>query len=190
MLLETNTLLLGLIALVLLCMLFVIILLSKSFSAKRRILQNLHEIHKSLSDDMDTLQENQYQQDLQQREELLRSLHQLNESLVNTFSRMSRSQSEQVNPIVRQSYDQAQAFEQRQQGMQRILDENLRRMEARVAAVEESVARRLTQNESRGENLRKVVDENMRLMREENTKKLNEMRATVDEKLNDTLEKR
>lgn len=190
MLLETNTLLLGLIALVLLCMLFVIILLSKSFSAKRRILQNLHEIYKSLSDDMDTLQENQYQQDLQQREELLRSLHQLNESLVNTFSHMSRSQSEQVNAIVRQSYDQAQAFDQRQQGVQRILDENLRRMEARVAAVEESVARSLTQNESRVENLRKTVDENMRLMREENTKKLNEMRATVDEKLNDTLEKR
>ena len=190
MLLETNTLLLGLIALVLLCMLFVILLLIRSFSAKRRILQNLHEIYESLSDDMDTLQENQYQQDLQQREELLRSLHQLNESLVNTFSHMSRSQSEQVNAIVRQSYDQAQAFDQRQQGMQRIVDENLRRMEARVATVEESVARSLTQNESRVENLRKTVDENMRLMREENTKKLNEMRATVDEKLNDTLEKR
>jgi len=34
------------------------------------------------------------------------------------------------------------------------------------------------------------VDENMRLLRDENAAKLSEMRATVDEKLNETLEKR
>jgi len=34
------------------------------------------------------------------------------------------------------------------------------------------------------------MDENMKLFRDENAKKLNEIRATVDEKLNDTLEKR
>lgn len=108
----------------------------------------------------------------QQTELLTQNLHQLNDSLITTFGQISRSQADQVNAVIRQSYDNAQAFDQRQQAMQRIVDENLQR------------------NELRMESLRKSMDENMRLLREENTKKLSEMRATVDEKLNDTLEKR
>ena len=107
-----------------------------------------------------------------QRDELVQNLHQLNDSLISTFGQISRSQTEQVNAIIRQSYDNAQAAEQRQQAMQRMIDENLQRSDLRMEA------------------FRKTVDENMRLLREENSKRLTEMRATVDEKLTETLEKR
>ena len=106
------------------------------------------------------------------RNELIQNMHQLNDSLIATFSQITRSHSEQVNAVIRQGYENAQAFDQRQQSMQRIVDENMQR------------------NEQRMESLRKTMDENLRLLREENAKKLTEMRNTVDEKLNDTLEKR
>ena len=55
---------------------------------------------------------------------------------------------------------------------------------------EETLVRSLNQSEYRLDSLRKTMDENLRLLREDNTKQLSEMRATVDEKLNETLEKR
>lgn len=107
-----------------------------------------------------------------QREQLVSNLHQLNDNLISTFGELSRSQTEQVNAVIRQSYDNAQALEQRQQSIQRMIHENMQNTEQRMDA------------------LRRTIDENLRLLREENTKKLSEMRATVDEKLNETLEKR
>ena len=107
-----------------------------------------------------------------QHDDLTQNLHQLNESLLNAFGQMNRSQAEQINAVIRQSYDNSQAAEQRQHVMQRIVDGNLQRAEKQM------------------ESLRQSVEEGMRLLREENAKKLSEMRMTVDEKLNDTLEKR
>lgn len=145
---------------------------------------------RQLSERMDALEDQQFQLDAQQREEILRSLHQMHESLISTFGSINQGQGEQINAVIRQSYENTRAFEQRQQSMQRIVDEALKRMEGRVQAMDESVSRDLTQNEQRMESLRKTMDESLRLLKEENAKKLSEIRQTVDEKLNDTLEKR
>jgi len=136
--------------------------------SKRAISKLQNEVEEAL----EKLSEDQERFAGRQHEALIQNLHQLNESLLNAFGQMNRSQAEQVNAVIRQSYDNAQSFDQRQQAMQRIVDENMQR------------------NEMRMESLRKSLDENMRLLRDENAKKLSEMRATVDEKLNDTLEKR
>lgn len=132
-----------------------------------------------LMEQLDAMEDDLLDQDARQREELSRSLHQMNETLLNSFGSASRSQSDQLNALIRQSQANAQALDLRQQGMQRASDESLRRMESRVQGVE-----------NRMESLRQTMDESLRLMREDNAQKLNEMRRTVDEKLNDTLEKR
>lgn len=129
-------------------------------------------------------------QSLEQREELLQGLQRMSDSLLNLTSGVTRAQGEQVNALIRQSYDNAQAFDQRQQSMQRITEESLRRFEARAQSVEAGVSGGLAQNEARMEALRKTLEEGMRLLRGENAQKLEEMRKTVDEKLHDTLEKR
>jgi len=169
--------------LVLLCAILLLIVVIAALVGRRQTSHELRRLEEKMLQSMEALDENQYQQDIQQREEILRNLHQLNDSLINTFGNLSRSQTDQVNAVIRQNYDQSQ-------NMQRTVDEGLRRIEGRIQATEESVARSLSQNESRMETLRKSNEENMRLLREENTQKLTEMRATVDEKLNDTLEKR
>ena len=189
MMLETNHLwlILGIAAAILAILLMILIM---QIQLRKRTHHTLRQLSEQLFHERESLEEWQYQQDAQQREDNLRALHQLNENLINTFGNLSRSQSDQVNAAIRQSYDNAQAFDLRQQGMQRIVDEALRRMEGRVQSNEESMARSLALNEQRMESLRKAIEEGMRALREENAQKLNEMRATVDEKLNDTLEKR
>ena len=180
MTLDLNTLLvlLGLLCLLLLMLLFIV--QSVQHSRMRRWMRGLES---RMMDVLDELAQQQADQDAMQRDELLRSLHQLNESLISTIGHFSRTQGEQVNAALRQSYDSAQA-------MQRSVDEAMRRMEGRLENNTEVTSRSLTQNEQRVENLRKTVDESLRLMREDNAKRLTEMRATVDEKLNETLEKR
>lgn len=176
-----------LLASVVLILLITVILLAIS---KRKTSRAIQKLAQSLSTSINSLEEGMYDQDARQREEMQRSLHQLNESVMNTFGTLSRSQSEQVNAVIRQSYENAQAFELRQQNMQKLVDENMHRMEARVRAMEESMVRSLAQNENRMENLRKTTGDSITQLRDENAKKLNEIRATVDEKLNETLEKR
>ncbi len=80
----------------------------------RRFLRRMHEEQLR---GQDAQANDVAQQNARQREELLQSMHQLNESLTNTFGGISRAQGEQVNALIRQSYDNAQAFDLRQQGM-------------------------------------------------------------------------
>ncbi len=159
-------------ALISLCLLLIVVLFVNHFIQRKKVLRTLCQLKEQLERTEEEIIEVQDDSVNQQRDYLSQNLHQLNDSLIATFGQITRSQVEQVNAVIRQSYDNAQAFDQRQQAMQRIVDENMQR------------------NELRMENLRKSMDENMRLLREENAKKLSEMQATVDEKLNDTLEKR
>jgi len=155
-----------------LCLLLIAVLFATQLIQRKKLLRVLRKMMEQLEHAEEEIVDVQEDAINQQRDHLIQNLHQLNESLISTFGQISRSQSEQVNAVIRQSYDNAQAFDQRQQAMQRMVDENMQRNELRMEA------------------LRKSMDENMRLLREENAKKLSEMRATVDEKLNDTLEKR
>ncbi len=159
----------GLIAVILLLLIVTIVLSISNLRNNRRAIKGIREQMKGLNEQ---LIESEHRSNAYQREQLVLNLQQLNDHLISTFGEISRSQAEQVNAVIRQSYENAQAAEQRQHTFQRMIDENMQR------------------NELRMESLRKTLDENLRLMRDENAKKLSEMRATVDEKLNETLEKR
>lgn len=172
------------------CAFLLMVILFLQIFSQFRTRRSLHKLENHVQQELGRLEEIQEQQDLAQREELLRNLHQLNESLINTFGAISRNQSEQTNAVIRQAYDQGQAFDQRQHAMQQLIDENLRRVESRMQDTETKLVQNLAQNEARMESLRKTMDDNLRQLRDENSRKLNEMRQTVDEKLNDTLEKR
>ena len=155
-----------------LCVIVFVFLLLMQFAYHRKTLRTLRKLNDETKQAVGILQNQIENAASGTRDDLIQNLHQLNESLITTFGQLSRSQSEQVNAVIQQSYSNAQAFDQRQQAMQRMVDENLQRNELRMEA------------------LRKSMDENMQRLREENAAKLSEMRATVDEKLNETLEKR
>lgn len=185
-LLSSETLLL----LLILALLFLGISLLFFLRSRRRMRQMLELLMNEQGRELENVESSLLRQGDRQRDELLNNLRQLNESLVGTFGSVSRAQNDQVNALIRQSYDTSQAFDQRQQGMQRITEESLKRIETRIQHMEESTARVLSQNEARLEALRRTTSEDLRLMREDSAQKLAEIRATVDEKLNETLEKR
>ena len=62
--------------------------------------------------------------------------------------------------------------------------------DARLHRVAATLDEKLTQNEARMEKMRDTLSQSMTRMQEENGKKLEEMRQTVDEKLHATLDKR
>ena len=62
--------------------------------------------------------------------------------------------------------------------------------DARLQRVSAALNEKLTQNESRMERMRETLSQSVSRMQEENGKKLEEMRLTVDEKLHATLDKR
>lgn len=62
--------------------------------------------------------------------------------------------------------------------------------EARLHRISASLDEKLTQNEGRIERMRETLGQSVTKLQEENAKKLEEMRLTVDEKLHATLDKR
>ena len=62
--------------------------------------------------------------------------------------------------------------------------------DTRLHRVASAVDEKLSQNESRMEKMRETLSQSVARMQEENAKKLEEMRLTVDEKLHATLDKR
>ena len=133
-------------SLILLLAILVIVLLVQLVQQRR----NVRKLSQ-LKADLEQVSKSQDLYASRQHEDLIQNLQQLNESLLNAAGQMNRSQAEQVNAVIRQSFENTKAYEQRQLALQRMLDENMQRNEMRI------------------ETFRKSMDENMRLMREENT---------------------
>ena len=98
-------------ALALLCVVLLAVLLAIVLRGRRATSEALSAVEEALRRELQATEGALGQQSDQRREELLRAIGQLGENLSGTFSAMSRSQAEQVNALVRQSYDNAQAFE-------------------------------------------------------------------------------
>ncbi|MBE5801840.1 MAG: DNA recombination protein RmuC [Clostridiales bacterium] len=152
--------------------------------------QLMQIIQKQQAESIDYLRDDMNEHAVAQREELLSGLQRSSDGILSMMSSVMKIQGEQVNALMKQSYDNAIAFDRRQQVMQQITEESLRRMEMRTQASDAQTASLISQNDARMESLRQAVENGMLQLRTENGHKLEEMRRTVDEKLNDTLEKR
>ena len=116
---------------------------------------------------------------LRQREELMRTLQTINEGLSNN---LSRSAEQQTNQFDTQSRQQARMYT--------FTEESLNKFEQRMQAIDKTLQQELSKNETRIEKMRETMEKSITEMRTDNEKKLEEMRKTVDEKLQDTLNKR
>ncbi len=159
-------------------------------SHKQKSEQLQHLLLRQQGESIDYLRDDISAQAVAQREELQSALHRSSESLLTMMSSVMKLQGEQVNTLLSQSHENSLAFDRRQQTMQRITEESLRRMEGRAQNADAQTAALMSRNEQRIEALRTTMENSLNLMRSENVQTLEEMRRTVDEKLNDTLEKR
>ena len=180
-------LLLVLVLLLFLLMIAAIIIIVFLLQKQRRVIGDMqNDIWRTLEDMEDDL----HQENHAQREELSAGMQRNSDNLMNVISSITQMQGEQVNSVLRQSQDNAQAMEMRQQAMQRITEESLRRLESSLGGSGDKTNALLLQNDQRMESLRLSVQEGLNRISDENSKRLDEMRRTVDEKLSSTLERR
>lgn len=128
----------------------------------------LRELQASLGED-----------NLRQREEMLRALHTISDGLSGI-----------VNRGAAQQVAQFEAMDARQARMYNFTQESMGKYEQRMQAIDKTLEQELAKNETRIEKMRETIEKSITEMRTENEKKLDEMRKTVDEKLQDTLNKR
>ncbi len=122
-------------------------------------------------------------QGMAQRQETQQALLNMNDSLLATLSSMSQSQSYQLNALQKQLFEQEQALDVRQHRMHQMTEENLQRYELRASEVGRMTDEQL-------EKMRTSLETGLLRLQQENAQKLEEIRRTVDEKLNDTLSQR
>ena len=173
-----------------LIILLIVILLITMTAHRHQTEQMLQIMHQYQAESIDYLRDDFHDQSVSQREELQGALQRGNDSILSVISNMMKLQGEQVNALLSQSHENSLAFDRRQQVMQRITEESLRRMETQAQTADLQATALITQNDARMETLRQAVENGLTQLRTENAQKLEEMRRTVDEKLNDTLEKR
>ena len=94
--------------------------------------QLLHLMQEQHAENIDYLRDDLSAQAVAQREELQSGLHRSSESILNMMGSVMKLQGEQVNALLQQSHENSLAFDRRQQTMQRITEESLRRMESRA----------------------------------------------------------
>jgi len=157
---------LALIALILMVGLIILILHTRKLGLK------LEEAQEQMYGDNQQLAYELAQRDEHQQRSTNAALNQMNNSLLNTLSTVSQSQSAQLESFQRQMVLSAQAQEERMDRLYTNTEESLKKYDVRM------------------ETIRTTLENSLLRLQQDNAQKLEEMRKTVDEKLQDTLNKR
>lgn len=152
--------------------------------------RHLRAIEDEMEEGFHAMQAALSQQSLSQREEQLRTLQAIGDSLAGLINRGAEQQHSQFSVWQQSAYERDRSQEGRQVRMYQLTEESLGKFEQRMRAVDTTLDGRLAQNEARVERLRETVEQSLGALRNENAQKLEEMRRTVDEKLQDTLDRR
>lgn len=156
-------------------------------AADRRALRDMQD---ELDEGFRALEATLSGQSLGQREEQLRALQTIGDSLAGLINRGADMQNSLFGAWQQSAYEHDRSTDARQARLHQLTEESLSKFELRMRAVDATLDTRLMQNEARVERLRETMERALGEMRAENAQKLEEMRHTVDEKLQDTLDRR
>ncbi len=143
------------------------------------------------------------------REELTRTFVSISESLLKRLAENNELQQTTLTNFSNQLQSAAQSFQDSTERFRTTLEQSLKsfqdetsirlektREDANLSAsllrneIVQALSKLTLSNETKLEALREIVEVKLRLIQEDNTKQLEQMRNTVDEKLQGTLEKR
>ena len=157
---------------------------------KRFLEDEMRQIEDSLGGSLAALRDANGAERLADREEMNRNLRGMNDSIVSVIGEMSRTQQQQLDSFGGQIRATSRADEERLERMRQSIDDKLQDYDRQMARVTKTLEDKLAVDEQRLTEMRKTLDENMLRLQGENEKKLEQIRLTVDEKLNSTLDKR
>ena len=157
---------------------------------KRFLEDEMRQIEDSLGGSFAAFRDANGAERLADREEMNRNLRGMNDSIVSVIGEMSRTQQQQLDSFGGQIRATSRADEERLERMRQSIDDKLQDYDRQMARVTKTLEDKLAVDEQRLTEMRKTLDENMLRLQGENEKKLEQIRLTVDEKLNSTLDKR
>jgi len=118
------------------------------------------------------------------------NLRGMSDSIVRIMGEMSRTQQQQLDSFGGQIRAMSRTEEERMDRMRQNIEEKLNDYDRQMARVGQIIDEKLSANERRIAEMRQTLSDSIGKLQSENDKKLEQIRITVDEKLNATLDKR
>ena len=173
-------------------------LLAILFLPLYRILKNrlnmmetgMQTIETTIYDNLISLRETTTVERVTDREEMGSNLRGMSESVVRVISEMSKIQQQQLDSFGGQIRAMNRSDEDRMDRMRRGVEEKLQEYDKQMDRVGKILETKLDSNERRIGEFRATVTEGLSRIQKSNEQKLEQMRVTVDEKLNATLDLR
>ncbi|MBQ8554685.1 MAG: DNA recombination protein RmuC [Clostridia bacterium] len=153
-------------------LLAVVIMLSVLLMRQRQLTDTQDQQNRRMSDFLQQLGYDLFDELAQQRDESANELMQTGDRLTSTMAQMSQSQTAML------------------ESMQRQILLTTRNQEERIGHMSAGMNDTLTQLDARMEQVRQATSNGIDGLRQENTRQLNEMRRTMDERLTQSLDKR
>lgn len=118
------------------------------------------------------------------------AMQNVNDSMMRMMGEMTRTQQGQMDSLGGQLRAAGIQEEERMERMRETVDRRLGTYEERLSGVTQTLDDKLTGNEARMEHMRETIEDGLARMNEDNRNQLEQMRLTVDEKLNQTVDQR
>lgn len=186
----SGPLVLGCLALFVLCFVLLIAMMVKSARRHRALKEDAQRLAETMERRFDALREGNASERASDRDEMNRNFRGMSDSIVSIIGEMSRTQQQQLDSFGGQIRATSRTDEERMERMRRSVDEKLQEYDRQMTRIAQTLEEKLALNEQRLTEMRRTLDEGMQRLRGENETKLEQIRLTVDEKLNTTLDKR
>jgi len=175
--------------------LVVVILVALIFSSsmkrqRRRLQEELDAMEARMAEQVSESHEKAKMRQNLEREEMNSSLRGMNDSIVRMMGEMSRTQQQQLDSFGGQIRAMSRTDEERMERMRSNIEEKLQQYDNQMARITQTLDDKLNLNERRLGEMRETLGQGLQLIQADNDKKLEQIRETVDEKLNSTLDKR
>ena len=126
----------------------------------------------------------------QTQREVSEAMQAVGDSMMRMMDEMTRTQQGQMDALGGQLRAAGRQEEERMERIRQTMDRRLGAYEERLGSVTQTIDTKLAGNEERMERMRETIEGGLQRIRDDNQTQLEQMRLTVDEKLNATVDSR
>ncbi len=176
-----------------LCLLLVLLMLVALVLLHRRTKQaeeSVREMNRQISEQLAQADARTREASQKTQREYSEAMQAVNDSVVRMMGEMTRTQQGQMDSLGGQMRAAGRQEEERMERIRQTMDRRLSSYEERLSSVTRTLDDKLSGNEERMERMRETLEGGLSRISEDNRRELEQMRLTVDEKLNATVDQR
>lgn len=188
--LTAQQMMLALVALCLVLVLLMALALVAMLKRSRRADRRVEELSREIAQKLEAGEEAARVSSQSVSAQIGDAMQNVNDSMMRMMGEMTRTQQGQMDSLGGQLRAAGIQEEERMERMRETVDRRLGTYEERLSGVTQTLDDKLTGNEARMEHMRETIEDGLARMNEDNRNQLEQMRLTVDEKLNQTVDQR